>query len=58
MRKTKVMEAVKELPEEFEMEVLIDKLSFVEKVEKGLHQLEEGKTISHDQVKEMVKQWS
>jgi predicted transcriptional regulator len=32
-------------------------LIFIEKVEAGLKQLEEGKTISHENVKEIVKKW-
>jgi predicted transcriptional regulator len=29
----------------------------MEKVEKGLLQLEQGKTVPHDQVEKIVKQW-
>ena len=51
------METVKEFPQEFELEELIERLIFVDKVEKGLKQLDEGKTMSHLHVKEQVKQW-
>jgi len=51
------METVKEFPQAFELEDLIERLVFVEKVEKGLQQVQEGKTISHEQVKEMTKKW-
>lgn len=51
------MEAVKELPQEFDLEELIEKLLFVEKVEKGLQQIEEGKTVTHEQTREIVKKW-
>jgi len=57
MKREKAIETVKELPREFELEVLLEKLVFVEKVEKGLVQLENGKTISHKKVKEIVKKW-
>lgn len=57
MRRDKAIETVKELPKEFELEVLLEKLVFVEKVEKGLSQLENGKTISHKKVKEIAKKW-
>jgi predicted transcriptional regulator len=36
---------------------LREKLSFIEEVEKGLKQLDEGKTVSHEKVKEIVKGW-
>ena len=57
MKREKVIDAVKELPQEFDLEELMEKLIFVEKVEQGLKQLEEGKTVDHEQVKEMVKKW-
>ena len=44
MKRDKVMDTVKEFPKEFELEELIEKLVFVEKVEKGLLQLKKGKT--------------
>lgn len=57
MKREKAIEAVKELPQEFNLEELMEKLVFVEKVEQGLKQLEEGKTVDHSQVKEIVKKW-
>jgi hypothetical protein len=36
---------------------LIEKLILVEKVEKGLQQISENKTITHEKVKEIVKKW-
>lgn len=57
MKREDVIEAMKGLPQDFELEKLLDKLVFIEKVEKGLLQLEQGITIPHDKVKEMTKQW-
>lgn len=57
MKRDKAIETVKEFPPEFELEDLIERLVFVEKVEKGLQQVQQGKTISHEQVKEMTKKW-
>ncbi len=57
MKREKVIDAVKALPQEFDLEELIEKLIFVEKVEQGLKQLEEGKTVAHAQLKEVVKKW-
>jgi hypothetical protein len=47
MKKEKVIDTVKGLPQEFELEELIEKLVFVEKIEKGLRQAEEGKVTPH-----------
>jgi len=57
MKKEDVIEAMKELPQDFELEKLLEKLVFMEKVEKGLLQLEQGKTVTHDKVRKIVKQW-
>jgi predicted transcriptional regulator len=57
MRKDKVLETVNEFPQEFELEELMERLVFIEKVEKGLKQLNEGKTVAHEQVKDKIKGW-
>lgn len=57
MKRDKVIEAVKELPQEFNLEELMERFVFVEKVEQGLKQLEEGKITDHNQVKELIKKW-
>jgi len=57
MKKEIVLEALKDLPRDFELDRLLDKLVFMEKVEKGLIQLEQGKTTDHDKVEEMSNKW-
>jgi hypothetical protein len=57
MKRDKAIDTVMELPKEFELESLIERLVFVEKVEQGLAQLKMGKTVLHEKVKEIVKKW-
>jgi hypothetical protein len=57
MRRDKAIETLKEFPQEFELEELIERLVFVEKVEKGLQQIDQGKTVSQEQLREMSKKW-
>jgi predicted transcriptional regulator len=57
MRKDKVIETINELPSEFELEELIERLIFIEKVEKGLKQLDNGESRTHEEVKQLVKTW-
>lgn len=57
MKKDKVIDTINELPDEFELDELFEKLVFVEKVDKGLKQLKKGKTLSHEKVKQMSKKW-
>jgi hypothetical protein len=51
MNKNRVIETLENLPEEFETEALIEKLLFIEKVEKGMKDVREGKTISLQEAK-------
>jgi len=57
MKREKAIEVVNELPKEFALEELMEKLVFVEKVEQGLQQLKEKKTTPHQKVKDLVKKW-
>jgi hypothetical protein len=57
MKKEQAIEAVKELPEEFELDELLEKLVVTKKVTQALKQLKNGNTVPHAEVKEMVKQW-
>ena len=57
MKRDKVIDTVKEFPKEFELEELIERLVFVEKVEAGLSQLKKGKTVPHEKVKQIAKKW-
>ena len=57
MERDKALDTIKELPEEFELEDLIEKLIFIEKTERGLKQLDEGKTVPHEKVIEIASKW-
>jgi len=51
MKKHTVIETLDSFGEEFDTEKLIEKLLFVEKVEKGLKDAEEGKVYDYKEVK-------
>lgn len=57
MRKEKAIETINKFPQEIDIEKLMEQLIFTEKVEQGLDQLKEGKTISHDQIKRDIDSW-
>ena len=57
MKREKVIDTVNNLPQEFELEELLEKLILVEKVENGLKQLESNQVIPHERVKEIAKKW-
>ncbi|SNS71018.1 hypothetical protein SAMN05421640_0947 [Ekhidna lutea] len=55
--KEKALDTLNEMPSSFEVEELIEKLIFIEKVEIGLEQLEKGETVSNEMLKQEVKEW-
>jgi predicted transcriptional regulator len=49
--KDRVMEAVRDLPEDATVEDAMDRLYFLAKVEQGVQQAEEGRTVSHEEAR-------
>ncbi len=58
MRKNIAIEVVNQMPENFQVDDLIEKLIFMEKVEEGLKDIEEGNVIEHSEVIKQVSEWS
>lgn len=58
LTKEKLNRTIKNLPESFTIDELIDQLIFMEKVEVGLKQSEENRVVSNEDVKEMIDKWS
>jgi parvulin-like peptidyl-prolyl isomerase len=57
MNKQTVLDAVNALPEEIELDELIERLIFIEKIEKGREQSRNGETVSQEEVKQIVRTW-
>lgn len=58
LTKNTVRQSIDNLPDSFTIDELIEQLIFVEKIEEGISQSNEGKTISNDDVKSMIEKWS
>ena len=58
LTKDKVNKTVKNLPDSFTIDELIDQLIFIEKVEEGIKQSMEGKVVSNEEIKKMIDKWS
>ena len=48
---------IEELPEDATWDDVQERINFVVGVRKGLHELDEGKGIPHDRVREEFAQW-
>ncbi len=58
LTKDKLKRSIINLPESFTIDELIDQLIFMEKVEEGLNQSENGKVVSNEDVKLIIDKWS
>jgi predicted transcriptional regulator len=57
MKKTTVINTLNELPKEFDLDDFLERLVVIDKIEQGLKDVKEGKTVSHEQVKKMISKW-
>ncbi|HEX7583971.1 MAG TPA: hypothetical protein VF373_04730 [Prolixibacteraceae bacterium] len=56
-RNSKVLEAIKQLPEEFSIEELLDQMRLLEKIEIGLARSEEKQEISDEELNIEIAEW-
>jgi predicted transcriptional regulator len=55
--KEKVKKTIDRLPDSFTVDQVIEELVVLDKIEKGLKEVEEGKVYSTQQVKDQLKKW-
>jgi hypothetical protein len=55
--KEDVIAMIQKMPDNVSIIDIMTELYFRQKVDEGLAQLDEGKGISHDEVKERIKKW-
>ena len=55
--KEKVLKIIDNLPKEFSLDDLVERLILIEKVETGLQQVAEGKTMSTADAKKKLSKW-
>jgi predicted transcriptional regulator len=58
LTKKKLDKTIKNLPETFTIDELIEQLLFTEKVEEGIMQADNGKVITNEDVRLMIEKWS
>ena len=54
----KITTAAKDLPAEFSIDQLVDKLILLEKIEEALGQAERGETYTTEEAQQLLKQWA
>jgi hypothetical protein len=57
LTKTKLIAEIKNFPEQFSIDELIEKLILIEKVEMGREQSKQGEVVSEEELEYEVKKW-
>ena len=55
--KEAAIRSIQELPEEATLEDIQERINFVAGVRKGLRELDEGKGIPHEKIREELSEW-
>lgn len=60
MTKEKIIEAIRSMPEDkFEdIDVLLERLVILDKIEQGVKDIKEGRVISHEEMGKEIDSWS
>lgn len=59
MTRQTAIQAINELPKKFELEELLERLIFMDKVQKGIEQADKGDVIPHAKViSSLKKKWA
>ncbi len=53
----KVINYIKNLPGDISIEEIIERLKFIDSVNKGLEDLDQNITINHEESKRVLKKW-
>lgn len=57
LNKEKLKETIDKFPDEFSIDELIERLIFLDKVERGNAQSEKGEIIAEEQLEQEMKKW-
>jgi hypothetical protein len=57
LTKEKVLASIKKLPSKFSIDELIDRVVLLQKIEIGLEQSKQGKTITTKEAKKQLEKW-
>lgn len=55
--KDKLVKSIKEMPDKFSLDDVLDRIVFLQKIEIGLGQSKNGKTHSTSKAKEKLSKW-
>ncbi len=57
MKKTQLIENIQDMPEEFSVDELMERLIVLQKIEEGQQQIQDGKFYNEEEAKKKLKKW-
>ncbi|OFY64670.1 MAG: hypothetical protein A3H98_13305 [Bacteroidetes bacterium RIFCSPLOWO2_02_FULL_36_8] len=57
LTKGKLLKTIKDLPDKFSLDELMDRIVLLQKIDFGMEQSQKGQTKSTEQSKEKLKKW-
>ncbi|WP_194976706.1 hypothetical protein [Aquiflexum lacus] len=57
MKKSQLLETIQDMPEEFSVDELMEKLLILQKIEEGQQQILDGKFFSEEEAKLKLEKW-
>ena len=57
LNKNRVLESIRELPEEFSANELFDRIILLQKIQKAEQEKREGRGLSTEEAKQRLKKW-
>jgi hypothetical protein len=57
MKKSKLLETIQDLPEEFSVDDLIERLIILQKIEEGQEQIKSGRFTTESEAKQKLSRW-
>lgn len=57
MKKTSIIETLKNMPEEFSADELMERIVLLQKIDAGLLQIKEGNVLSEEEAEKKLDKW-
>ncbi|MDF9801445.1 putative transcriptional regulator [Catalinimonas alkaloidigena] len=57
MKKTQLLETIQDMPEEFSVDELMERLMILQKIEEGQQQIQAGQFYTEEEAKKKLEKW-
>ena len=57
MKKAQLLETIQDMPEEFSVDELMERLMILQKIEEGQRQIQAGQFYTEEEAKEKLEKW-